>query len=192
MFDNNSALLGGAISTSSRFTGFISDCTFTNNNAISHGGAVNHIGTTLLSIFSSNFQNNTVLGNSGQGGALFTESFLYYKFPAVEILQCIFDGNQASMPSGAIMASKTSLFVRNSSFRSSSSPHSEAYSGGDHMYSKSYVHLKYVFFLDVDRHNLHSSLIVHQNVFIMPLEDLDNRKRSSSPYSSMLEYMCNV
>ena len=172
MFDNNSAVLGGAISTSSRFTGLISNCSFTNNNAILHGGALNHIGTKLLLIITSNFQNNTVLGKSGQGGALFTESFLYYNFPVVEILQCIFDGNQASMRGGAIMASKNSLFVINSSFRSSFSIHSEGYSGGDHIYSKSYVHLKYVSFLDVDRHNLHSSLIVHQNVFIMPLEDL--------------------
>ena len=187
-FDSNSVSIkfasGGAISTYSNSSGTISECSFSKNKAVYTGGAVDHSGGKLLIIKNSKFQNNLVLGKSGQGGALFIKySFLtkyvshhrysghfnskiIYPF-VVYISHCAFDRNQASFRGGAIMVTTSGLYIRNSSFQSSACAHSDGYSGGEFLYSKSSILLEHVSFLDVDDYNLQNSLIVHQNLEIM-------------------------
>ena len=161
-FKNNSVrVMGGAIfvyalSSSS----IISGCFFSNNKVILNGGAVSHSGKDLV-IRNTKFHNNIASGMSGEGGALFTEGKL--STHQVKIFHCIFDGNRASFRGGAIMTSTSRLHIRNSSLRSSSSHPSEGYLGGDLLYSKSIVILEHVSFIDVNRYNRHTSLIVHQN-----------------------------
>ena len=168
-FENNSASdKGGALFIYSLFPGeaiTILDCFFSNNKAVSNGGAVSHCGEYLL-MRNTKFQKNIASGMSGEGGALFTKGtftkvklYTYY----VEITHCIFDGNQASFRGGGIMSETTDLYIRNSSLQSSSDHHSDGYLGGELLYSKSNVILEYVSLKDVDRYNPRNSLIVHQN-----------------------------
>ena len=96
-FHNNSvAGACGAIFTFSlSLSGSISACSFESNKAIVNGGAVSCIGNKLL-IISSKFQNNTVLGKRGEGGALFLKALYFINFQHINISHCFFDGNQAS------------------------------------------------------------------------------------------------
>ena len=165
-FDNNSAgAQGGAVHTvSSHSSGSISESSFNLNKAAICGGAVFHVGKELL-IETSIFHNNTVTGNTGQGGAVFTKGDFYNHYRQVVIFHCIFDGNQASFRGGAIMAANNFLLISNSSFQSSLSyPQSERYFGGELLFSKSMVMLEHVSFLDIDSLSLQNSLILHQGV----------------------------
>ena len=170
-FDNNSAgLQGGAVIISSS-SGTISACSFTNNIARIFGGAVCQEGPRFI-LKTSTFQNNAVIGTQGQGGALYTQGefhdhFNYSNFRHVNISDCIFDANHATYRGGAIMASTNILHIQNSSFLSSSYPHSLSYSGGDLIYSKSIVILKNISFLDMDKHNFQNSPIIHETLNVL-------------------------
>ena len=172
LFHNNSAGgAGGAISLLAEggsaflLRDSISGCFFSHNKAIIvNGSAVNNVGRELLTK-NSRFQNNLVLGSSGEGEALFTTSLLLSNLTQTHIFYCIFNGNYASFCGGAIMATTNRLFI-NSSFMSSSYPQSQSYSGGDFLYSRSNVLLQNISFFDVDKYNHRNSLIVHENYFL--------------------------
>ena len=172
-FNNNSVVSqGGAIFTySPNLSVRISECSFICNRAILNGGAVCHIGGRL-NIETSIFRDNTALGNSGEGGALYTSALFYNPSSHVNIFYCAFDGNQASFRGGAIMATDNFLYIGNSSFRSLLSyPQSEGYFGGELLYSKSMVILEHVSFLDADSFSLQNSLILHHNTVKKQIEN---------------------
>ena len=170
---NNASVGGGAIYTLSILKGIISRCSFRGNEGNLYGGALSHNGKILI-IKNSTFQNNTLTGYKGQGGALFAKDYVWKNYGQVFICHCAFDGNRAAFRGGAIRADHNRLIVRNSSFRSSSYPKSQAYFGGDVLYSRSAVTFEHVCLLDVDRYTPQNSLIVHEH-FLMALGNYDGK-----------------
>ena len=164
-FDDNSVdRLGGAIYTTSLEVK-ISESSFSRNKAIVFGGALYQTGNAFI-IKKSNFNSNLVSGKLGQGGAIYTQGLFFhptYLFVG-NISDCLFRGNHASFRGGAIMASTNGLFIQHSSFMSSSYPHSSSYAGRDFLYSRSLIMLENTSFLDADRYNFQSSLIIHETL----------------------------
>ena len=176
--NNNVGESGGAISSVFAYSASgasILGCSFSSNKATISGGAVAFLGKKLL-VKTSKFQGNTVLGKKGEGGALYVNAFVNHRgHGKVDIFHSVFDENQANLRGGAIMAALFQLTVRNSSFQSSFCPHSESYSGGDLLYSKSNVILENVTFLDADHYNSRNSLIFHENFLTFKKNDMIKR-----------------
>ena len=170
-FKNNVGESGGAISSVFAYSASgvsILGCSFSSNKATISGGAV--------TFFGKKFQGNTVLGRKGEGGALYVNALVNHRgHGEADIFHSVFDGNQASLRGGAVMAALFQLTVRNSSFQSSFYPHSESYSGGDLLYSKSNVILENVTFLYADNYNSRNSLIFHENFLTFRNNDMIKR-----------------
>ena len=189
-FQNNSAGWegtnlgqGGAVSLFSacvKNSVIISDCSFRNNRAYLRGGALSNIGRGFLLINASIFQMNLAPAQRGEGGAIFIKNLFVLNTLNVNIFSCIFEGNKAIFRGGAIMTAVTRLHIRNSSFQSSSFPHSQSYYGGDLIYSQSNTILQNVFLFDADSYNIENSLIFHHHYFIFKLKGVQTALISTS------------
>eukprot|EP01031_Cornospumella_fuschlensis_P030718 gene30718-37118_t len=107
-FQNNTALLGGAIAIEDSDV-TISNCIVVRNQATSYGGGVFVI-TSNLTIYDTLFELNNVTSTAedvaGSGGALhFTGTQQF----AVELIRCVFQNNTAQRGGGAIFMEPSNL-----------------------------------------------------------------------------------
>ncbi len=116
-FEDNSAVYGGAISTSSDAKTNISESTFISNSAHYNGGAISSDGT--LKVEKSDFISNSCgydsyYVNTQAGGAV-------YVLGSVELKECTFKSNKVLHGDGGAVYANTPLVIRSTFYGNSAS-----------------------------------------------------------------------
>ena len=111
LFENNTSPSHTAIYIDERGKGEISDCVFKNNHVTYMGGTITLESTAYTLIRNCSFEENHVV----KGGALNIVPFADYQ-STVDIIDCSFLNNYASVNGGAIYANNVKLTVANSTF----------------------------------------------------------------------------
>ncbi len=115
--DSGSA--GGGVNFFEGNTADFQNCIFTNNSAHDWGGAVAIQNSVRVVLKACTFENNT----SHEGAALYSNNGTQLK---LEINNCTFTGNEASLSGGALFINVTSAFVSQSHFVGNSAPYGSA------------------------------------------------------------------
>ena len=111
LFENNTSPSHTAIYIDERGKGEISDCVFKNNHVTYMGGTITLESTAYTLIRNCSFEENHVV----KGGALNIVPFADYQ-STVDIIDCSFLNNYASVNGGAIYANNVKLAIANSTF----------------------------------------------------------------------------
>ena len=188
---------GGALSTNSHATVYLSGCDFVENTARTYGGAIYHNGSKLSAQKTTFVRNSVVDLNWSSGGALF---ITYKAHSSGDVSnssfsdQCNFEENKATTKGGALCTSGSQsniaisnctfrrnlalwaggtishlgggkLSITNSSFTTFSCLHDQHYFGGEVIHSSGKLVLGGVSVKDMDRFNMHTSLLIHTGKF---------------------------
>ena len=184
-FENNIAItvVGGALIVERSSYLYFYLCTYERNKARHNGGAVTLVNVTTSAFIKTTFRNNTATvavggalgiwkktsvyfyrcifhGNKAEhGGALFFYSRVGMR-SLVRIHNSLFSGNMAKSAGGAICNIGT-MFVKNSSFQTSSYSRDKQYFGGEVIYSEGKLALDKVLIHNMDKINTENSLLIH-------------------------------
>ena len=111
LFENNTSPSHTAIYIDELGKGEISDCVFRNNHVTYMGGTITLESTSYTMVRNCSFERNRVV----KGGALNIVPFSDYQ-STVDIIDCNFLDNHASVNGGAIYANNVKMTIANSNF----------------------------------------------------------------------------